>query len=244
VEINTHRDAGRWSYGGGTHTSVLLKGEQRGRRCLFIIGLGTGKFLVWRRIFARICPNFHEKFFVQLLPTNSLPRRSRRPFWYDLQKRSSCDFLQTLGSQARLSAIFTRIFRDVSQIFSKSKLLGCAWSPSPTSTTVFHNSIIGNFVVYQDRLKINLLQLFGHPDNLEWFSIISVIIFEVKIVDEHKQTLLVTIVLFFISFHCPKMFYCSACPTAAPAPLNMHVVSTNFAKTLVANPNMTSHCDQ
>ena len=50
-------------------------------------------------------------------------------------------------------------------------------------------------------------------------------------------------VLFFISFHCPQLFYCSPCPTAAPGSLNMHVVSTNFAKTLVANLNMPSCCD-
>jgi len=31
----------------------------------------------------------------------------------------------------------------------------------------FHNSIIGNFMVYQDRLETNLLQLFGHPENSE-----------------------------------------------------------------------------
>ena len=37
------------------------------------------------------------------------------------------------------------------------------------------------FMVYQDRLEINLLQLFGHPDNSE-FSIISVIILEVNVV--------------------------------------------------------------
>ena len=43
-------------------------------------------------------------------------------------------------------------------------------------------------MAYQDRLKINLLQLLGHPDNSEWFSTISVIIFEVNIVDEEKQT--------------------------------------------------------
>ena len=42
----THRDAGRWRHGKGIHPSVLSKGEQRGRRCLFIIGLGAGKFLV------------------------------------------------------------------------------------------------------------------------------------------------------------------------------------------------------
>ena len=45
------------------------------------------------------------------------------------------------------------------------------------------------------------------------------------------------------SFHCHKLFYCSSCPTAAPASLNMHVVSTNLAKTLVVNLNMTSYCD-
>jgi len=39
--------------------------------------------------------------------------------------------------------------------------------------------------------------------------------------------------LFLISFHCPQLFYCSPCPTAAPVSLNMQVVSTNFAKTLV-----------
>jgi len=43
-------------------------------------------------------------------------------------------------------------------------------------------------MVYQDRLKTKLLQLFGHPENSECFSIISVIIFEVNIVDEQKQT--------------------------------------------------------
>jgi len=32
---------------------------------------------------------------------------------------------------------------------------------------LFHNSTIGNFMVYQDRLEINLLQLFRHPENSE-----------------------------------------------------------------------------
>ena len=66
----------------------------------------------------------------------------------------------------------------------------CACSPCAptTNTSAFHNSIAGNFMVYQDRLETNLLQIFRHPGNSEWFSIISVIIFEVNIVDEHKQT--------------------------------------------------------
>jgi len=35
--------------------------------------------------------------------------------------------------------------------------------------------MIGNFVVYEDRLETNLLQLFAHPENSEWFSIIYAI---------------------------------------------------------------------
>jgi len=31
----------------------------------------------------------------------------------------------------------------------------------------FHDSILGNFMVYQHRLETNLLQLFGHPENSE-----------------------------------------------------------------------------
>jgi len=67
---------------------------------------------------------------------------------------------------------------------------GCACNLcTPTSnTTAFHNSIIGNFMVYQDRLETNLLQLFRHSENSKWFSAISVIIFEVNIVDEQKET--------------------------------------------------------
>jgi len=71
------------------------------------------------------------------------------------------------------------------------------------------------------RLETNLLQLFVHPEDSEWFSIIFVIIFEVNIVAEQKQALLVTIFLLFISFHCAQPFHCIPCPTAAPASLLM-----------------------
>ena len=61
---------------------------------------------------------------------------------------------------------------------------------------LFYKSIIRNFMVYQDRHETYLLQLFAHPEALEWFSIISVIIFEVNFVAEQKQALLVTILFF------------------------------------------------
>jgi len=41
---------------------------------------------------------------------------------------------------------------------------------------IFHHSIVGNFMVYQDRIETNLLQLFAQQGNSEWFSIISVVI--------------------------------------------------------------------
>jgi len=42
-------------------------------------------------------------------------------------------------------------------------------------------------MVDQDQVETNLLELFTHPENSEWFSIISVIIFEVNIVAELKH---------------------------------------------------------
>jgi len=42
-------------------------------------------------------------------------------------------------------------------------------------------------VVYQDRIDTNLLQLFAHPEDSKWFSIIYVVTFEVNVVAEQKQ---------------------------------------------------------
>ena len=103
-------------------------------------------------------PKLPEKFFVQLLPTNSLQQRSLRPFLVWPPKRSSWVFLQTLDaifwSQATLGVIFARMFRNVAQGFSKSNFWGCACTTYTPTTNAFHNSIIGNFVVYQDPLEI------------------------------------------------------------------------------------------
>ena len=214
------------------------RGQWR-RRCLFIVGAGAGKFLGLRRIFARISPNLPEKFFVQFCLQFSPTKIMKTFFWCDLQKKVFMCFFANLGvifwSQTTLGAIYSRIFRNLLRFSTNQNFRGCACTPcTPTSnTTTFHNSIIGNFMVYQDWLETKLLQLFEHPENSEWFSTNFVIIFEVSIVDEQKQTYLLTFCLFFTSFHCSQLFYCSSCPTAAPASLNMHVVSTNFAKPLV-----------
>jgi len=58
----------------------------------------------------------------------------------------------------------------------------------------FYESIIGNFVVYQHRIETNLLQLFAHPETSEWFSVISDISFEVKLLlnrNKHNNDLFV-----------------------------------------------------
>ena len=83
----------------------------------------------------------------------------------------------------------------------------------------FRNSIICKFMVYQDHLETNLLQLFAHPENSVCFSIIFVVIFEVDTVAEKR--ILVTSFLFFICFQCPQFFYCLPFPVAYlgfPAP--------------------------
>jgi len=52
----------------------------------------------------------------------------------------------------------------------------------------FFITVYRNFMVYKDRFKTNLLQLFTQQENSGCFSAISVIIGEVNIVTEQKQT--------------------------------------------------------
>jgi len=86
------------------------------------VGVGASTFLRVRRSFARNFPNLPETFWATL-PINFSLKGHEVHFWDDLQKRSSCVFLQTLGTilwnQTRLGAIFVRIFRDFAQIFNK-----------------------------------------------------------------------------------------------------------------------------
>ena len=55
------------------------------------------------------------------------------------------------------------------------------------SAVPFDENIVSNFMVYQDRIGTNLLQLFEDLETSDWFSISSGIIFEVNIVAEQKQ---------------------------------------------------------
>jgi len=89
-------------------------------------------------IFCPHVPKLADKGYLCNFAYNFSPTKFIKTFfWIDLQKRSSCVFLQTLGaiflSQTTLGAIFGQICRDFAQIFSKSKLLGVALAqPSRT----------------------------------------------------------------------------------------------------------------
>jgi len=88
--------------------------ECYGSWMVITVGVGASIFLQVRRSFARNFPNLPETFWATLPIIFSLKDREVL-FWDDLQKRSSCVFLQTLGAilwnQTRLGAIFAQIFK-------------------------------------------------------------------------------------------------------------------------------------
>ena len=123
-----------------------------------------------------ICANFPK----YPRKTTFRPQRSLRPFYSVTSKKGlHVFFLQILGaifwSQAMLSATSTRISGILSRFSTNQNFWWCACTPT-SNNTAFHNIIAGNFVVYQDRLETNLLQLFGRPENSEWFSANFVVI--------------------------------------------------------------------
>jgi len=81
----------------GTFLPMRLQNEAMEAEVLFITGVGAGKFLRVQRIFDRIFPNltetFCEHFAYKFYPTKIM----KSFFWCELQKRSSCVFMQTLG---------------------------------------------------------------------------------------------------------------------------------------------------
>jgi len=109
----------------------------------------------------------------------------------------------------------------------------CPLCPFKSGTTraevLYHNSIIGKIMFYQDLLETNLLQLFGDPENSEWFSIILLwFLWSTLLINRNKRYYKFSVSMALNSFSAPL--------AAAPAFLNMQVVSTSFAKMLVCKP--------
>jgi len=250
VQNNMHRDVGEWRHGEGI-SHVFSKREAAGAEMLFHRRCGSRHIFEVRlcvpRIFDRIFPNLPEKMFVQLLPAIVLQQRSWRPFlvWPPKKGRRVffCKPWAPFFEIRQRWVPFLPGFSGILPNFQQIKTFGgahCACTPT-SNITAFHNSITGNFVVYQDRLQTYLLHLFEHPESSEWFSIIC------YFWDQHcwqtETNVIGNDVFVFYKFLLPSTVLLLPCPTAAPASLNTHVVSTNFAKPLVSNVNMTSYCD-
>jgi len=170
----------------------------------------------WLRTCFPLCP------FKRVVSKYSPTKIMKTSFCYNLQKKVFMCFYANLGRHFvklnNVGGYFCPDFQGFWVWFSANQnYCGCAWNPCiPTSnTTAFLKSSIGNFMVYQDRLETNLLQLFRHSENSEWFFIISVIIFW----GQHCCWIETNVIGndFFISFHCPQLLYCSPFPTE-PSP--------------------------
>jgi len=94
----------------------------------------AGKFLAVRRIFARIFPNFPENFWATFCANTF----SWWPFLGWPPTKGLHVILHVLGAissnQSTLGAIFARIFRDLTRIFTKSKLLGGPFNSASYTT--------------------------------------------------------------------------------------------------------------
>ena len=205
-----HRDAKEWRHGRSVYPSLLSKGgngcggafHHRGRS---------------RQIFGSekdFCPNspsLPEKSYVQFCLQIFSNKDHEDIFWCDLQKMVFVCFCANFGYHFLKSNNAGRhLYPDFQMFFSdfhkNQNFYGCActtWTPT-SNTTALHKSLIGNFMANQDWLENNLLQLFEHPENSKWFSENVVMILEVGIVDEQKQTYLVTIFSMFDKFQLPS----------------------------------------
>ena len=128
-------------------------------------------------------------------------------------------------------------FRDAGERTIDELISPCPSKSKREATGVevpFHNKTIGNSVICKDRLETNLLQLFAHPRNLEWFSIISAIIFEVNVVAAQKQAYKGWRFAWFLqasialnSFTAPLPYRCSGVPAC-----NMNAKGQTWSKNI------------
>jgi len=107
----------------------------------------------------------------------------------------SCNF-------SNLSVSVHSVARDAGTGCITGALPPCLLIGGATGAQVpLHTSIISNFMIYQDQFEANLLQLFAHTYNSEWFSIIFVFSFEVNIVVKHVNAKRMTIMAIGVLLH-------------------------------------------
>jgi len=155
-----HTDAGKWRHSGAFPPLFFQKGGQRGAELPFHHRCRS------RHIFggAIFCPHFPKlarKVICATFTCNCSPTKIMKAFfWCDLQKRSSCGFCKPWAPFFEIKqrwVPFSPGFSGILPRFGTNQTFwGCACIPT-SDTTAFHNNVIGNFVIYQDRLETNLL---------------------------------------------------------------------------------------
>jgi len=126
------------------------------------------------------CPNFPKlarKVFCATFACKFSPTKvMKTSFWCNLQKMVFMCFYPNLGRHFLKPNNVGRHFHPdflfvklLTRFSANQNFWGCAFNPCIpiTSTAAFHDSIIGNFMVYQDQLETNLLRLFRHRENSE-----------------------------------------------------------------------------
>jgi len=97
---------------------------------------------------------------------------SRKRHWWSVPFDNNCNAFLT-----REATLFWQNFKTLAGPISFTRDVG-EWGHSlltflkgaNVADVPFHNSIMRDFMVYQDRLETNLLQLFAYTENSEWFS--------------------------------------------------------------------------
>ena len=131
----------------GTIPSLFFqKGRQQGQRCIFIIGIRASTF--WGAIFCLkdFYPQFPKlawKIICATFTCNCSPTNIIKTFSGVTSKNGLHVFF------CKPSATFFEIKHRILPRFSANQNF--------SNTTAFHNSIIGNFVIYQDQRETNLL---------------------------------------------------------------------------------------
>jgi len=113
------------------------------------IGVGVGKFMGVKRIFARIFPNLPEKYFVRLLPANFLPQRWWRPYFGVPPKTGLVFFCKRWApffpGFSRILPRFSRIFFE---FLTNQNCWGCACTPASCATV--YSKWVGNTQKYEN----------------------------------------------------------------------------------------------
>jgi len=92
----------------------------------------------------------------------------RRHLWQVMQRQ------WLLIAVSQMVLYYVKRSKDAGEQESDRGIAPCSFK---RGRCLFHNSIMGNFMIWQDRIETNLLQLFAQQEDSELFSIISVIIF-------------------------------------------------------------------